>query len=193
MVQALNRMIVGLSSQPWAFVAVLSIAVATLLTLFRIGSAFAMEAGGNLPWDLQNGLKSADVSVQLAQYSGAARRLYGVFFALDMIFPLAGGLVFAAIIAFGLRQTSPALYLRVDQMNLWPVLLIATAFDWAENAAALSLIAGDGSDLGVLPELLVAAKHAKLVSLFAIQATAALLLIAALAKMGWQRFGRRST
>ncbi len=191
MVLALNRLIAGLSQRPWAFVTVLAIAVATLLALFRIGSAFAVEAGGYLPWDLQNALKPAEVSVQLAQYTDEARRLYGMFFVVDMVFPLAGGLAFAAIIAFGLRQISPPVYSRIDQRKLWPVLLVATAFDWAENVTALALIAGDTTDAGVLPQVMVAAKRAKLATLFAIQAIATLLLVAALVKMGWQRFARR--
>lgn len=94
---------------------------------------------------------AADVPVQLAAYSDAARRVYGAFLVLDMVFPLAAGLVVAAIIAFGLRQVSPAIYLSMDRKKLWPVLLVATAFDWVENVTALALIPGGASDVGPCP------------------------------------------
>lgn len=177
MIQALNQLVIRTSKSGWQFITVSIVAVVAIRTLTRIGAAFPAASGGSAPFDLQNGLTSAEVVQQLAGYTELARWMYYVFTLIDYVFPFAAGLSLAAAGAFALRHGLPAVYRTFETRALFPLLLLGTAFDWCENIAAVTAIWSYPGDVSTVATLLVAAKRAKLACVVATQLAVALLLI----------------
>ena len=103
MLRALNRLIIRVSGSGWLVLAAALTGFACLTAMNRIAADFPAVAGGAVPFDLQNDLTSDQVLAQLAGYTDGARRLYGLFTAIDYLFPFAAGLFLAGISAFGMR------------------------------------------------------------------------------------------
>lgn len=153
-------------SGPWSALA-LAGAVAALLLLQAIGGRIERVVGAP-PFDLQHQLSLADIAEQLPRYTDEARRLYGLFFAVDLVFPLLAALFLAAACAFLLRRGLPSLYQRLAAGGWFALLLLPAGFDWAENLAALTLVLG-GTAWTPVALLLVGAKTLKLATTVAVQ------------------------
>lgn len=179
MIDALNRLIVRISRSRSLFILTLIIAVGAFQALMRVGEDFPSLAGGAQPFDLQNGLSVDDVLLQLPGYSSEARQQYYLFTAIDYVFPLAAGLMLAAIAAFCMRYALPTAFAAVNARRLFPLLLLASLFDWCENVAAVTAIASYPATTSVMATALVIAKRLKLGFLVASQSLTLLLMLAA--------------
>jgi len=173
----LQNLVIRTSRTWWLYLGVVVLFVGSLLSLLRIGERFPAHAGGNPPFDLQNGLSTAEVYPQIATYTDTARELYHVFTLIDYVFPFSAGLFIAATAAFALRNSLPKWYAVLTARNLLPVFMLGTAFDWLENIAALSAISLYPAETGWLPVLLVLAKRLKLACVMAGQLAMLLLLV----------------
>jgi hypothetical protein len=185
---ALNQLVIRTSKSIWRFLAVTAVAIIAITLLNAIGRAFPAAAGGSAPFDLQNGLTSAQVVTQLAGYTELARWMYYVFTMIDYVFPFAAGLSLAAAGAFALRKGFPAVYQACEQRRLFPLFLLGTVFDWCENVAAVTAIWTYPGDVQTIATLLVIAKRLKLACVVATQLAVALLLAGA----GIRALGRRT-
>lgn len=176
MLSALNRMIIRVSGNGWLFLCATIVMVGSLLALLRIGQAFAAQAAGAQPFDMQMALTSDEAMMQLAFYTDEARRLYALFTTVDFVFPFAAGLFLAATGAFCLRRSFPRLYSKLADRRLLPLFMLGSFFDWAENLAAISLIWSQAHPPEALAIALVFAKRAKLVFVTTAQLTVVALL-----------------
>lgn len=190
----LQQIIVSVSMSAWRYALVVLVAVGTFAALSSIGATFPAVAGGAQPFDLQNGLTTAEVYTQLAGWSPAAFAQYYRFSAIDWVFPLAAGLFLAATVAWCLRRSLPRAYAFAITHRLLPFLLIATACDWLENSFALGILATYPVESDWLPAALVAAKRAKLGALLVTQPLmfGLLLYTAGRALVSWVARARRS-
>jgi hypothetical protein len=180
MLDRLQDLVLRISRTWWLYLPVLFLFVGSLQALTRIGKRFPAYAGGAIPFDLQNDLRTDQVYTQLAGYTEPARELYYAFTLIDYAFPFFGGLFIAATVAFALRSSLPRLYAAVLSRKLLLVLMIPTAFDWLENVSAVSAIVLYPTEVRWLPLLLVASKTCKLATLLLSNvALAAALLFAA--------------
>ena len=187
MLLRLSQLIIRISMSAWLFVATTAIFGGTLAALIQIGSAFPQYAAGAQPLDLQNELAPEQVFPQIANYTERARQLYYLFTAIDYVFPLAAGLFLAAAGAFALRHGLPGIYALMVERRLLPLFLLASAFDWCENVAAITAVLGYPDAPAAVASLLVAAKRAKLLFMMLTQGVVAVLLLIAAAR--W--LGRR--
>lgn len=162
MLGRLQDLAIRISRTWWLYLIVLVLFVGSLQALMRIGERFPEYAAGAAPFDLQNDLQAAQVYPQLAGYTGQARELYYAFTLIDYAFPFFAGLFITATVAFGLRNGLPRVYEALVARKLLLVLMLATAFDWLENVAAVSTIVLYPTEVGWLPALLVLAKKCKL-------------------------------
>lgn len=194
MLARLQSLIVHTSASGWLYLAVAVLFVGALAGLQAIGTAFSAHAGGALPFDLQNGLRPAEVYGQLAGYSARARQLYGWFALLDFAFPFFAGLFVAATVTFLLRRNLPRWYAWLTGRHLLPVFFLATACDWLENLVALTLIGLYPAEVSWLPAVLVAVKRLKLAFTAASQGVMILLLVYGAWRWltGWLRAMRRT-
>lgn len=103
-----------------------------------VAPAFAAATAGTPVFDLQPGLRPAEIHAQLPLYGTESLRIYWAFFWLDNLFPLlafAGlALLWARLLAYLPWATGPAW--RMSVLVPIPTLL----FDWAENLAFLGLV-----------------------------------------------------
>ncbi|MEQ1800708.1 MAG: hypothetical protein ABL989_02230 [Gammaproteobacteria bacterium] len=162
MLGRLQDLAIRISRTWWLYLIVLVLFVGSLQALMRIGERFPEYAAGAAPFDLQNDLQAAQVYPQLAGYTEQARELYYAFTLIDYAFPFFAGLFITATVAFGLRNGLPRVYEALVARKLLLVLMLATAFDWLENVAAVSTIVLYPTEVGWLPALLVLAKKCKL-------------------------------
>lgn len=167
MLGRLQDLILRISRIWWVYLIVLLLFIGSLRALTRIGELFPTYAGGAIPFDLQNDLRPDQVYSQLAGYTQQARELYYAFTLIDYAFPFFAGLFITATVAFALRNSLPRLYDALVARKLLLVLMLATAFDWLENVAAVSTIVLYPTEVNWLPALLVAAKKCKLAALMA--------------------------
>lgn len=165
MLGRLQDLILRVSRTWWLYLVVVVLFTGSLQSLMRIGDRFPAHAGGALPFDLQNDLRADQVYPQLAGYTEQARELYYAFTLIDYAFPFFGGLFITATVAFALRNSLPRIYDTLVARKLLPLLMLATAFDWLENVAALSTIVLYPMEVSWLPTLLVVAKKWKLATL----------------------------
>ena len=177
MLNRLQNLVIRTSRTWWLYLGVVVLFAGSLLSLLRIGEMFPAHAAGNQPFDLQNGLATAEVYPQIATYTPAARNLYHAFTLIDYAFPFFAGLFIAATAAFALRNSLPKWYALLTARNLLPVFMLGTVFDWLENIAALGAISLYPAESGWLPVLLVLAKKLKLVCVMTGQAAMLLLLV----------------
>jgi hypothetical protein len=163
----LQQLILAVSrSAPWSAL-VLAGAVAALLALQEIGARIERVVGSP-PFDLQHRLSLAEIAEQLPRYTDEARRLYGLFFAVDMAFPLLAALFLAGACAFLMRRGLPAHYQRLAAGGWFSLLLLPAAFDWLENLAALTLVLA-GTAWTPAGLLLIGAKALKLATTMMVQ------------------------
>ena len=180
MLGRLQDLILRVSRTWWLYLIVVLVFVGSLRALMQIGERFPAYAGGAIPFDLQNDLRADQVYAQLAGYTPEARELYYAFTLIDYAFPFFAGLFITATVAFALRSGLPRLYAALTARRLLLLLMLATAFDWLENVAALSAIVLYPTEVSWLPYLLVAAKKCKLAAMLVGNvAMAAALLVAA--------------
>jgi hypothetical protein len=180
MLNRLQDLVLRISRTWWLYLPVLLLFVGSLQALTRIGKKFPVYAGGAIPFDLQNDLRTDQVYAQLAGYTEPARELYYAFTLIDYAFPFFAGLFIAATVAFALRNSLPGVYAVVLSRKLLLFLMLPTAFDWLENVSALSAIILYPTEMRWLPLLLVATKKCKLATLVLSNvAMAAVLLLAA--------------
>ncbi len=184
----LQNLVLRISGTWWLYLIVLALFSGSLQALMHIGERFPEFAAGAAPFDLQNDLQPGQVYPQLAGYTGQARELYYAFTLIDYAFPLFGGLFISATVAFALRNSLPRFYAALVARKLLPVLMIATAFDWLENLAAMATITLYPTEFGWLPVLLVIAKKCKLA--FVLLSNGAM-LAAVLTAAGFWLFRRR--
>lgn len=166
MLGRLQALVVLISRTWWLYLIVLLLFSGSLMALMRIGELFPAYAAGAVPLDLQDNLRAEQVYPQLAGYTEQARELYYAFTLIDYGFPFFAGLFTAATIAFALRNSLPRVYDYLVARKLLLVFLLATAFDWSENAAALSAIAIYPTEIDWLPTLIVFAKKCKLACMY---------------------------
>jgi hypothetical protein len=179
----LNDMIILFSRSAPLFVLAFIVAFGSLFAVFGpIQLAFAEATNGLLPFDLQHQLTSAQISEQLPDYTELARQLYYAFSFVDFFFPFFAAIFMAAIAAFSLRYLAPQAYAWVEQRKLFPLLMLATAFDWLENICALLVISQYPTEMSAAAGLLVLAKQGKLVFVAVSQAVGWSLLLAATVK-----------
>lgn len=162
----------------WLYLIVLVLFAGSLRALMRIGALFPEHAGGAVPFDLQNELRPGQVYPQIAGYSDQAREIYYAFTLIDYAFPFFAGLFVTATVAVALRHGLPRVYEKLVARRLLPVLMLATVFDWLENAAATSAIVLYPAEVSWLPGLLVLAKQCKLAFILVSNGAMALALIA---------------
>lgn len=162
MLGRLQELAIRISRTWWLYLVVLFLFTGSLQALMRIGERFPEYAAGAAPFDLQNDLRAAQVYPQIAGYTEQARDVYYAFTLIDYAFPFFAGLFITATVAVTLRYSLPRLYAALVARKLLPVLMLATAFDWLENVAALSTIILYPTEIAWLPALLVAAKKCKL-------------------------------
>jgi hypothetical protein len=162
MLGRLQDLAIRISKTWWLYLIVLVLFVGSLQALMRIGDRFPEYAAGAMPFDLQNDLQPAQVYPQVAGYTEQARELYYAFTLIDYAFPFFAGLFITATVAFALRYSLPRVYEALVARRLLLVLMLATAFDWLENVAAVSAIVMYPGEVSWLPGLLVLAKKCKL-------------------------------
>lgn len=162
MLERLQDLAIRISKSWWLYLIVLVLFVGSLQALMRIGDRFPEYAAGAIPFDLQNDLQPAQVYPQVAGYTEQARELYYAFTLIDYAFPFFAGLFITATVAFALRYCLPRVYEALVARKLLLVLMLATAFDWLENVAAVSTIVMYPDEISWLPLLLVLAKKCKL-------------------------------
>lgn len=162
MLGRLQAIALRISRTWWLYLTVFFLFSGSLQALMQIGARFPEVAGGANPFDLQNDLVASAVYPQLAGYTDQAVRLYYAFNLIDYAFPLFAGLFITATVAFALRNSAPRFYEALVARRLLLVLMIATAFDWLENLAAIATITLYPTEYGWLPVLLVTAKKFKL-------------------------------
>jgi hypothetical protein len=158
----LQNVVLRISRTWWLYLTVLAVFLGSLQALLRIGERFPEFAAGAAPLDLQNDLQADQVYPQLAGYTEQARQLYYEFTMIDFAFPLFAGLFITATVAVALRNSLPRFYEALVARKLLPLLLLATAFDWLENLAAIATISLYPAEFGWLPVLLVIVKRFKL-------------------------------
>lgn len=173
----------------WLYLIVVALMVGSLNALMAIGEIFPAHAAGAQPFDLQNNLTAAEVYPQLAGYTDRARELYGLFAAIDFVFPLAAGLFIVATTAFALRHSFPAWYEALARRRLLPLFMVGSAFDWLENVAILTAMGLMPAEVQGLAGLLVLAKRCKLAFTLLAQGVMVLLLVVALGQWVRRRLG----
>jgi hypothetical protein len=175
-------------SRSWRIVVTIAVLFAVSFGLLMLAaSAFREVTLGLDPFDLQNGLTSADVSEQLASYTDASTARYLVFALVDLAFPLLGSLLLACVTAACLRSAAPSLYGAVIRTNLLLLFLVPALLDWTENVFAVwTVVAGQGVP-GAVVGALVVAKTLKVVALAIAQATCAAVVL----WWAWTRLRRR--
>ena len=188
MLGRLQDLVIRISKTWWLYLIVVVLFVGSLQGLMQIGERFPAHAAGAAPFDLQNELQPSEVYPQLAGYTEQAKELYFLFTVIDYGFPFFAGLFITATVAFFLRYGAPRVYAVLLERKLLLVLLLATAFDWLENVAALSTIVLYPREITWLPVLLVAAKKCKLA--FVVVGNGAMIISALVAGVTWLR--RRS-
>ena len=185
MLSAVTRFIVACSESWWKVLLLFIGFGGTLAMLQQITGRFPDISGGNVPFDMQNGLTPAQVYEQLPAYSEEAFAAYYVFQAVDFAFPLLAGLFLAAVFAFGLRHTAPGWYAAAVAHNLLLLILLATLFDYLENISFLWVMNAWPEPAEIAAQLGVWAKRAKLACMYAANGLTALsLLTAALRWLG---------
>lgn len=190
MLARLQDLAIWISKTWWLYLAVLVLFVGSLQALMRIGELFPPFAAGAAPFDLQNDLQPDQVYPQLAGYTEQARELYYAFTLIDYAFPFFAGLFITATVAFALRYSLPRAYEALVARTLLPVLMLATAFDWLENVAALSAVVLYPAEIAWLPGVLVFAKKCKLGCIVFSNGTMFLAILAAAGTWVARRFGR---
>lgn len=183
MLGRLQDLAIRISRTWWLYLIVLVLFTGSLQALIRIGERFPEYAAGAAPFDLQNDLQASQVYPQVADYTEQARQLYYAFTLIDYAFPFFAGLFITATVAFALRYGRPRLYEVLVARRLLPVLMLATAFDWLENVAAISTIVMYPAEISWLPGLLVFAKKCKLG--FSLFSNGAMLLAVLTAAGAW--------
>jgi len=162
MLGRLQDLAIRISKTWWLYLIVFGLFFGSLQALIRIGEVFPAHAAGATPFDLQNGLRAAQVYTQIAGYTETARQLYYAFMLIDFAFPFFAGLFITTTIAFSLRYSLPGFYEALVARKLLLLPMLATAFDWLENVAAGSAIVLYPREVGWLPGLLILAKQCKL-------------------------------
>ncbi len=187
----LNSLIVLFSRSAPLFVLAFIVAFGSLFAVFGpIQLAFAEATDGLLPFDFQTQLSVAQIFEQLPAYTELARQLYYAFSFVDFFFPFFAGMFMAAIAAFSLRYLAPQAYDRVNQRKLFPLLMLAAAFDWLENICALLVISQYPTEMTATAGLLVLAKQGKIAFVAVSQTVGWSLLLAAAVKWLLRLFRR---
>jgi hypothetical protein len=173
----------------WLYLLVVAVMAGSLVALINIGEAFPAHAAGAQPLDLQNALTAAEVYPQLAGYTDRARELYGLFAAVDVVFPFSAGLFIAATTAFALRHGIPSWYEALARRKLLLLPMVGSAFDWLENLTILTALGLMPTEIQGLAGLLVLAKRCKLAFTLLAQGAMVLLLLVALGRWLLRRAG----
>lgn len=119
------------------FTAVLAGVLAWIVVVV-LGGQFAAATAGLKPFDLQPGLRTADIPAQLPFYTDESRAIYLRFFAVDFLLPLAAYGTLVLLWARLLARAAPEWSARYPWVPLVPVLPML--FDWGENVAFLGLV-----------------------------------------------------
>ncbi len=157
--------------------------------LLLIGERFAAVTGGYRPFDLQNPLSLPAIVQQLPRYTEASRRLYWIFIAADIVFPVVAALPLALLLGKALRGIDrewAGLALRRG-LALAPLLL--AALDWIENGFFVATVALYPRDITAWATLALATKGTK-VGLLALSNTA-IACLALYAGIRWLQARRR--
>lgn len=180
MLARLSRRLLAASRSSSTFVAFGVAAFVSFQLLRLTGRAFQKVTHGHAPLDFQNGLTAPDLRAQLLTYTPASRRLYRVFFVLDLVFPTVAA-TFQALAWARLLKRPGTFAARVLKRHalLWPYL--SALFDFAENIAFLLLSERRARPEGPAAFLGVTFKRLKLGALSASAFMTALLIVARLA------------
>lgn len=173
----LQNLIIFCSKKLGAFLFVTAAFSVALYSLMQISTAFASVSGGHEPFDMQNTLTAPAIEAQLSAYTSASFSTYWKFTAVDFIFPFAGGLFTASILAFAIRSLFPTLYATLTSKNLLPLFMLPTLFDWLENISVISVLLRYPQNTPALTSAILLFKSLKLTTLTLSQVAVSLLLL----------------
>ena len=179
----LHALIINISERWWKILLAFLATFVALQGLLRIDGMFPEHAGGAQPFDMQNDLTVDAIFSQLAAYSDTAFGLYWQFTAIDYFFPVFGALFQAALTAVLLRYAVPDFWRTIESRKLILLMLLPAAFDWLENITLLLTMLAWPEEWQIMATAAVAAKKAKLATLFAAQGIAGLSILAAACRL----------
>jgi hypothetical protein len=169
-------------------VAALLAGVLAWVVVAVVGQQFAAATNGLKPFDLQPGLRSADIPAQLPAYTPESVRIYLRFFFLDFFLPL---FAYGTLVLLWARLQAgafPAWHARYGWSALLPC--VPMACDWGENLAFLSLILAWPRHWHWLGELAVGLHRGKFAGMMASNAVILFLAAAAARAAVTDRFSR---
>ena len=191
MLTALHTLIIKVSERWWKILLAFLATFAALQGLLRITEMFPAYAGGAQPFDMQNDLTVEAIFQQLAVYTDTAFELYWLFTAIDYFFPAFAALFQAALTAALLRYALPDLWHKIESRKLILLLLLPAAFDWLENITLLITMLAWPDQWQTMAIAAVAAKKAKLATLYVAQAVAGFSILAAFYRLVVNLFRRK--
>ena len=193
MLKAVNDFIVSCSMSWWKVLLLFAGQMATMQGLNAITGRFPGITAGDIPFDMQNDLQPGQIFEQLAGYTQQAFSDYYLFQAIDFAFPLLAGLFLASVFAFGLRHALPTAYEFATARNLLVLMLLPVLFDYLENIHMLWAVSAWPAQVDIAAQLAVAAKKAKLATLYTAFALTGLALLGALLRWLGRKTGLMSS
>lgn len=169
-------------------VATLLAGVLAWVVVAVVGQQFAGATNGLKPFDLQPGLRAADIPAQLPAYTPESVRIYLRFFFLDFFLPL---FAYGTLVLLWARLQAgafPDWHARYGWSALLPC--VPMACDWGENLAFLSLILAWPRHWHWLGELAVGLHRGKFAGMMASNAVILFLAAAAARAAVTDRFSR---
>ena len=189
MLKAINGFIVNCSMTWWKVLLLFAGQMATFQGLNAITARFPGITAGDIPFDMQNELQPGQIFEQLAGYTEQAFSDYYLFQAIDFAFPLVAGLFLASLFAFGFRHALPKAYEFATARNLLVLMLLPVLFDYLENIHMLWAVSAWPERVDLAAQLAVAAKKAKLATLYTAFALTGLALLGALLRWAGRKAG----
>ena len=153
-----------------------------------IGQQFAAATGGLKTFDLQPGLRAADIPAQLPTYTPESVRIYLRFFVLAFFLPLFSYGTLVLLWALLQARAVPGWHARYGWSALFPC--VPMACDWGENLAFLSLVLAWPRHWPWLGELAIGLPRGKFAGMIASNAAVLLLAAAAAGTVATDRFSR---
>ena len=140
------------------------------------------------PFDLQPGLRAADIPAQLPAYTPESVRIYVRFFVLDFFLPLFAYGTLVLLWAWLQARAVPGWHGSYSWAALFPCLPMAC--DWGETLAFLSLVLAWPRHWPWLGELAIGLHRGKFAGMIASNAAILLLAAAAAGTVATDRFSR---
>lgn len=119
----------------------LLVAVLGLSFNYYLTPAYQAVSGGAVPFDLQFPLGAEAIGIQLALLTPDSIAAYRRFFAVDLIFPVAGAVFTTVLWAWLLNRIRLGRLDRFYALGLWLLPFVPAGFDLAENFLFLRIVA----------------------------------------------------